>query len=252
MTAKPEIVAYLQENLKKFSVEQLRGQLAQEGVSAFEFDEALRIAKEKPAPSAPKKASPAGKIFLAGGLAAVVIAALVSLDRKPEEEVVGTPRPAAPSLESAFIDTGRYGYVVRLPKDYVAVENFQDDAKSIELVYFCKGGTDPTQFLNEGLYGQLGIVRLRVEPSPFPNDLNGLNALSRAVTARANGRGEKFTIKNISVSSMRGIQLRYDLPFARVESFILGDKTLYSFMAGDEDEIYKDIVYSLRDANSET
>lgn len=250
MEANPEVVAYLQENLKKFSVEQLRGQLAQEGVSDFEFDAALKAAKEKPVVQ--KKGSPAGKILLAGGLAAVIIAALVSLGKKPDEEPAAAKPAPPPLLESAFVDTGRYNYVVRLPQGYTAVEQFKDSAKTVEMVFFCKTGTDPTQFLDESLFGQLGIVRLRVEPSPFSDDLNGLEALTRAVTGRANSRGEKFTVKNISVSSMRGIQVRYDLPNARIEAFVLGEKALYSFLAGDEDEIYRDIINSLRDANSET
>jgi hypothetical protein len=248
MAAKPEIVAYLRQHLKQFPIAQLRGQLAQEGVSDMEFDAALKEAK---VPLPVKKSGLAAKIFLAGGLAAVIIAALVSLSKKPDEETSGPPSaPTVAPSESGYV--GHYGYVVRLPKEYTAVQNFKDDAKTVELVYFCRAGTDPTQFLNEGLYGQLGIVRLRVEPLEFTNDLNGLAALTHVVTSRAVGRGEKYTLKNIQISSMRGIQLNYDMPDARVEAFILGDKVLYIFMAGAEDATYRDILNSLRDANSET
>lgn len=249
MAAKPEIVVYLRQHLKQFTAAQLRAQLAQEGVSDMEFDEALKEAKLPPPPA--KKSGLAAKIFLAGGLAAVIIAALVSLSKKPDEETSGPPSapPVMPS-ESGFV--GHYNEVVRLPKEYTAVQNFQDEAKTIELVYFCKAGTDPTQFLNEDLFGQLGIVRLRVEPREFSDDLDGLAALTHVVTSRAAARGEKYALKNIQISSMRGIQLNYDMPDARVEAFILGDKVLYIFMAGEEDETYRDILNSLRDANSET
>ncbi len=249
MAAKPEVVSYLRQHLKQFTLAQLRAQLAQEGVSDMEFDEALKEAKTAPPP--PKKSGIAAKIFLAGGLAAVIIAALVSLSHKPEDEPAAPPpAPAAAPSESGFV--GHYGYVVRLPKEYTAVQNFVDEKKTVELVYFCKAGTDPTQFLNEGLYGQLGIVRLRVEPLEFSSDLDGLADLTHVVTSRAAARGEKYTLKNISISSMRGIQLNYDMPDARVEAFILGDKVLYIFMAGEEDQTYHDILNSLRDANSET
>ncbi len=247
MAAKPEVVAYLVENLKKFSVEALRDQLKEEGVGAADFDEALKAAQKEAA--APKrKSSLAGKIFLAGGLAAVAVAALVSLSRKPEEPPPA-PAPIPSPEESGYI--GHYGYVVRLPKDYVAVQRFKDDQKTIELVYFCKSGTDPTQFLDEGLYGQLGIVRLQASPSEFPNDLDGLAALTNTVSSRAASRGEKLTVKNITISSMRGIQVNYELPKARIEAFILGDKVLYYFMTGEDNDTFRDILNSLRDANSE-
>ncbi|MBI3551161.1 MAG: hypothetical protein HY077_01475 [Elusimicrobia bacterium] len=248
MAAKPEVVAYLLENLKKFSANQLREQLAQEGISQKEFDEAFSAAQQAALAAPARKPSPAGKIFLAGAGAAVIIAALVSLSHKPAEEP--PPPPPATSAESAYV--GHYDYVVRLPKDYVAVQKFKDDRKTIEQVYFCKAGTDPTQFLNEGLYGQLGIVRLQAEPSEFANDLNGLAALTRAASSRAASRGEKFSVKNIQISSLRGIQVNYEMPNARVECFILGDKVLYSFLAGEDDDTFRDILNSLRDANSES
>lgn len=248
MAAKPEVVAYLAQHLKKFTVEQLREQLAQEGISPDEFDEALKEAKKA---AQRRKSNMAVKVFLAGGVAAGAVAALVSLNQKPAEQ---TPAPAPPPIvspeESGYV--GHYGYVVRLPKDYVAQQSFKDDQKTVELVYFCKAGTNPTQFLNEGLYGQLGIVRLQANPSEFPNDLDGLAALTRTVSSRAASRGEKFSIKNIQISSMRGIEVTYELPNARVEAFILGDKVLYYFMTGQDDQTFQDILNSLRDANSET
>lgn len=249
MAAKPEVVTYLVEHLKKFSIEQLREQLTLEGISAAEFDEALKAAQKQAAAPPRRKSSLAGKVFLAGGLAAVVVAALVSLNHKPEEEPAAPPPVVSPE-ESGYV--GHYGYVVRLPKDYVAMQNFKDNQKTIELVYFCKAGTDATQFLNEGLFGQLGIVRLQASPSEFPNDLDGLAALTRTVSSRAASRGEKFSVKNIQISSMRGIQVTYEMPNARVEAFILGDKVLYYFMAGEDDQTFQDILNSLRDANSET
>lgn len=249
--ARQDVVAYLKLNLDKFPVEDLRQQLAEEGVSPDEFDEALRVARLvtlMPVAPPPRKA-PAGLIFL--GLGAVVIGGAALLLLKPEAPPEPAPGQAARAEagESAFV--GHYGYVVRLPRDYSAVPGFKDGKKTVEVVHFCKGGTDPTHFLDEGLYGQLGIVRLEAQPSELAGNLNGLEALSRAISARSQARGEKFTLKNLQISSLRGIQINYDVPFPRVEAYILGEKVLYTFLAGQDDEIYRDILMSLRDAHSE-
>jgi hypothetical protein len=119
------------------------------------------------------------------------------------------------------------------------------------VVHFCKIGTDPTELLDEDLFGQLGIVRLEVSPSPLAGRVNGLADLTRQVQARSQRDGDKFTVKNIQVSSLPGIQFTFAAPEARVETFILGQKVLYSFYGGEDDEIYRAIVMSLRDTRSE-
>jgi hypothetical protein len=140
---------------------------------------------------------------------------------------------------------------VRLPKDYEAISAFKDQAKTRQVVHFSKRGTDPTNFLNEGLFGQMGIVRLEVMPSPFPANPIGLANLSRGVSARLDSHGEKYVLKNFQVATLPGLQVNVQSPFPRVEAYILGQSDLYFFFAGAEDEIYRDIVLSLRDARTE-
>ena len=50
---KPEVVAYLQANLKKHPIDELRRQLAQEGVGDVDFDDSLKAAMRAPAALAP-------------------------------------------------------------------------------------------------------------------------------------------------------------------------------------------------------
>ena len=243
--AKPEVVAYLNAHLKKFAVDALRRQLSLEGVSEAEFDEALKTALSKP-PAARK--SRAGILFLAGGVSMVAaLAAFVALNQQTPAPFVA--KPPAQSGESAFV--GHTGYVVRLPKDYSAVTTFKDSKKKWEVVHFCKTGTDPTNFLNEGLYGQLGIVRLEIEQNIWAGALNGQEQLVRAMTQRLKARGDKFISKNLQISSLRGIQVIVELPNPGVTAYILGEKVLYHFTAGQDDEIYRDILNSLRDSQSE-
>ena len=41
-------------------------------------------------------------------------------------------------------------------------------------------------------------------------------------------------------------------PFQRTEAYILGEKVLYMFVAGQDDEIFREIMMSLRETVSET
>lgn len=259
-----DVVAYLKTHLKEFPVEDLRKQLATEGVTEAEFDaslkEALKPVPARPADATKVKARASGalaKVFMATGAAAILGAAVLAVVQKPAATPAteGTPSAAMPAAggsdagEGGFV--GHYGYVIKLPAGYQAVQTFKGQRNNVEVVHFCKKDTDPTNFLNEGLFGQLGIVRLEVMPSPVADDLHGLENLQSMVTGRANARGEKYTVKNLQVSNLRGIQLTYDVPSPRVESFILGHSSLYSFTAGQDDDVYRALLQSLRDARSE-
>jgi len=241
----PEVVAYLQANLNKFPVDDLRRQLALEGVTDQEFDEAIAVALRGPQ-AKPARARKSGPLFLAVGAALVLGGGFLALNLQTPGE---TPFPPESAKESAFI--GRSGYVIRLPKNYAAIAAFKNKEKTHEVVYFCKAETDPTNFLNEGLYGQLGIIRLESQPSPVASTLEGLDSLSQLVTAKARQRGDKFRVKNLQVSSLNGIEIIIETPFPRLEAYILGQKNLYTFTAGHEDEVYREIVTSLRETQSE-
>lgn len=241
----PDVVAYLQANLKKFPLEDLRKQLSQEGVSAADFDAALKLAKLESRSKIPA-AKKAGILFLVAGVLLSLLAVVLSINRASAP----TPAEQPAAEESAFL--GHSGFVLRLPRDYTAVSTFKDpQQKTFEVVHFHPVGVDPSNFLNEGLYGQLGIVRLEVHPSPLAGTLQGLESLTHIVTSKAQQHGEKFHIKNIQVSSLRGIEITIETPFPRFESYILGKRVLYNFIAGQDDEIYRDLVSSLRDPQSE-
>lgn len=250
---RPEVVNYLRENLPKFPVEALRRQLYTEGVSDIDFEHCLAEALRGPRTSpATKRAKPAGKgakIMLGAGLALIVGVGLYALSQKPPEPAPDAAADAPPSGESGFV--GARGWVVRLPKDYAGFSRFRDDSKTVEIVHFAKRGTDPTNFLNDGLFGQMGIVRLTVAPSEFPANPTGAANLATAVARRTTAHREKYIMKNIQIGTLPGVQINIQSPFPRVEAYILGQKDLYFFYAGQEDDIWRDIVLSLRDAHSE-
>jgi hypothetical protein len=251
---RPEVVQYLRDNLSKFSVDALRRQLQEEGVSDIDFEhclaDALRGPKTVPLSKTKKKSSSkAARFALLGGIVLIVGAGLYSLSLKSSAPAPAAPPPATGSGESGFV--GSDGWVVRLPKDYAGFSQFKDSSRTDEIVHFAKRGTDPTNFLDEGLYGQMGIVRLEVSASQFPGNLTGAVSLANAVRRKTESHGEKYLMKNIQIGTLPGVQVNVQAPFPRVEAYILGQNDLYFFYGGQEDDIWRDIVLSLRDAHSE-
>ena len=251
---RPDVVEYLKDNLKSHPVEVLRRQLAEEGVSEADFSDSLASALRSPATvktvplTKSRSASTAAIAFLCVGAAVIISIGMFALKQKPKlSQPEGNTEN--PSGESGFI--GHAGWVVRLPKDYVGVSNFDDSSKQRQTIYFCKKGTDPTNFLNEGLFGQLGIVKLEVLPTQFPNNPTGVANLSRLASGKYKNAGEKFAMKNMQVATLPGISVTVLSPFPRAEAFVLGQDHMYFFSAGQEDDIWRDIVLSLRDAHTE-
>jgi hypothetical protein len=250
-----EVVEYLREHLSSFSEEDLRRQLSEEGVSETDFNDCLAVARINPRPATVrtvKKTAPSGDrrktLVLAAAVGSPLLLLLGILMLLPAK----TPSTAAvaggsSTGESAFI--GHAGWVVRLPRDYAAVRQFNDAAKTDELVYFCPRGTDQTNFIDEELFGQLGIVRVEAAPSEFAPTPAGIAQMTRRVSDKL--RNDKFLIKPLQVGTLPGIQVNVQSPFPRVEAYLLGQNEVYFFYAGQEDEIWRAIVLSLRDAHSE-
>ena len=250
---RPDVVEYLRDHLKSFPVETLRKQLGDEGVSEADFTDSLAAALRAPTTvrtsAKPKmKTSLAAIAFLCVGVAIILLIGFYALSQKPKLST-SEGNTENPSGESAFI--GHAGWIVRLPKDYVGISDFADSSKHHQIVYFCKKGTDPTNFANEGLFGQLGIVKLEVLPTQFPNNPTGIANLSRMAAGKYKNAGEKFAMKNMQVATLPGVSVTVLSPFPRAEAFVLGQDQMYFFSAGQEDDVWRDIVLSLRDAHTE-
>ena len=251
---RPDVAQYLRDHLSSFPVETLRKQLTEEGVSEADFTDSLAAALRTPTTirtsAKPKmKTSLAAVAFLCVGVAIILLIGFYALSQKPKLSSTAEGNTENPSGESAFI--GHAGWIVRLPKDYVGISDFTDSSKQHQIVYFCKKGTDPTNFANEGLFGQLGIVKLEVLPTQFPNNPTGIASLSRMAAGKYKGAGEKFAMKNMQIASLPGVAVTVLSPFPRAETFVLGQDQMYFFSGGQEDDIWRDIVLSLRDAHTE-
>ncbi|MDD5656912.1 MAG: hypothetical protein PHF00_06610 [Elusimicrobia bacterium] len=248
---KPDIVAYLQANLGKYPIDDLRRQLTSEGVGAADFEDSFKAATRAASARGPRAHPSRARlaVLLLGLLAAAMIVAALSLRPPAPPGASSSGTVVSATGEAAYV--GQSGYVIGMPKGYEAVASLEGPQNRAEVVYFCKQRTDPTNFLHDGLFGQMGIVRLRVEPNPFAGSLTGLERISKLVVARHTAAGDKFSVKNIQVSSLRGIQVLVELPAPSVEAFIPGETVLYHFFAGQDDELYRGILNSLRDPHSE-
>lgn len=191
----------------------------------------------------------APKVILGAGMALLLGVAIFALSRKPAPPPERGGGAKAASGESGYV--GARGWVLRLPPNYEGSAELRGPAKTEEVVHFCPRGTDPTNFLNEGLFGPLGIVRLEVVPSPFPPTPTGAAQLARAVSGKLTMRRDKFALKNVQIATLPGVQANISGPFPHVEAYILGQRDLYAFYGGQEDDVWRDIVLSLRDAQSE-
>ncbi|MDE2491741.1 MAG: hypothetical protein KGM24_12915 [Elusimicrobia bacterium] len=254
---RPDVVEYLRENLPKFPIDALRRQLYEEGVSDIDFEACLEEAQRVPTAAEKKKTAAAKapaasnkKAKLLAGLGAALIGGVL-LYALSQNEPASAPKKAAPAPTGVSSYVSPRGWVVRLPQNYVAVAAYKDDAKTVEVVHFCPRGTDPTNFLDPGLFGPLEIVRVEVERSPFPSNPTGLSEMAQTVEQRATARGEKYAMKMIHIATLPGVQLNILAPFPRVEAYVLGQRDLYFFYGGQEDDVWRGIVQSLRDAHSE-
>ncbi|MDE1976277.1 MAG: hypothetical protein KGI84_03325 [Elusimicrobia bacterium] len=249
---RPEIVDYLKENVNLFPAEELRRRLADEGVSDLDFDDSLKAALAPAPKSAKKPMSRNRKLFILASGTLVCLGAGLMVFQSPSSSPSGSPQEKEDGIgqaQSAFL--GHYGYVVHLPPGYGCAQEFTDPQKTVERVYFAKAGTSRIDFIDTGLYGQMGIVRLDAQPNPWAGHVDGPQQLEALVLSRLRKQENQFSVKNLQIGTLRGIQVEFQAPFSHVEAYLLGPKTMFSFYAGKDDAVYESILTSLRDEGSE-
>lgn len=236
-----DLVVYFRKHLKKFGEEALTNRLLEEGVDAQQIALALAEAKRPPQPM--KKALP----LMISGFSLLFACLYFAQDQKPAEK---RPRAtqAASSEPRPFL--GSYGYVVQPPPGYENFSEFRDSSRTQEVVYFFPSGTDPAQFGHEGLYGQLGIIRLEVSPRRIPDGRLGIEQIRSAMAARLNARKVPFTERELLVSQFPAILINIAEPVNLTQTFVIGRRVLYVLTAGKEDQLYLDMLASLQEVSS--
>lgn len=241
------LVAYLRKNLPRFGAPALKAKLLEEGVSEEDFESGLAAARKA-------RSNPGLLPFLA--LAAAAVSALLiylaaSRSSSPRDE---KPRAAAPpsGRENGPGENflGHYGYMLRLPPGYVARSEFKDPQRTQELVYLFPENTDPSNLANEGLYSQLGILRLEVSPKRLPQGPAGLEALRAWVQASMRQRKAIYALKDASVGGMQGLLLNVNAPAPLTQAFAIGNNALYVLTGGAADPLFNEVLASLHESSS--
>lgn len=255
----PKLVAYLRKTVPEFGAQSVKEKLVEEGVPEAEIDEALAIAI-KPARKRPP-------LFLALGFMIFVLGAVLvflSFEKpKPPSAANGSgdptvgggatppnPDPAATApLAPKGPFMGYYGYMLQVPPGYATQTAFKDMGNRTEVVFLFPEKTDPTNFVNEGLYGQLGIMRLEVSPLRIAHGTIGIDSLRAGITQTLNARGDTYELKDTTVGGLSGFIVKISSPFPLVQAFIVGSKVMYVLTAGVDDQTVGNLLQSLTEVS---
>lgn len=250
--ANPELIAYIRSHLQSHGEAAVRERLLADGIDPQEVDDAF-AALPKPKASA----RPQGKLAVfavCAGVLLVGVAAYLSLE-KPKEEGAGTDASAPPSegasgtAKTPALDEGvfkgHYGYMLKLPAGYQAAGGFADALKVNERVHLYPAGTNPTHFIHEGLYGQLGILRLEASPRRRPEGLITVEVLKRIAAARLKTDRAVYTSRSTVVNGMPAFIVSITQPFTQVKAYLVGQKVYYVVTAGADSDLFNGVLETL-------
>jgi hypothetical protein len=248
--ANPELVQYIRQHLKAHGESAIREQLLDEGIAPEEVDAAFACL---PKPKQPLRAKGKPAILaLCAGAALIGVAVYVALQKphSPDETSPAqgnSPPPAAgaSSADETGIFRGHYGYMFKLPAAYEAVGGFDDPMMSHEVVHVYPRGTNPTHFIHDGLYGQLGILRIEASPRRRPDGIIGIEALKTVALSRLRADRSTYTTRAILVNGLPTFIISVTQPFAQVKAYLVGQKVYYIITAGADNELFNGILETL-------
>lgn len=251
----PDLVEYLRTHLKRYGAETLRRRLAEEGVEEEEIEAALAETIRRP--GAGRLLKP---ILVLGGSAAAILAitVLYSSQNAPVPATAPARAPAGPSVDASTATAaaearrpfiGHSGYVLELPPRYAAIADFKDPEKTLEVVYIFPKGTDPANFVNEGIYSQLGILRLEVSPRRIPEGRIGMEAIRDGVVRTLKKGKAPYTTRETRVGGLSALIVTIGGAFPLAQAWVLGAKEMYLLTGGAEDALFTNVLESLREVS---
>jgi hypothetical protein len=265
--ADPELVDYIRKNIAQYGADALLDQLKKDGVSPEDIKSALEEAQNEKAPSItlgtankplPKK--PKSKLALFAvlcGAVLIVSAGLLSL-KKPPPAPLETERPSAPAdpdiadtlgADDGDIFRGHYGYMLKLPPEYETFQQFLDPKKTQERVYIFPKGTSHQHFINEGLFGPMGILRLDVTRRRVPQGFIGIETLKAWIKGKLETEKATYTIRETMVQSMPAFIVNVEKPFKITKAYVVGQKVRYEITGGEENTVFTSTLSSLYEAS---
>lgn len=245
--ADQEIVSYIRANLPRYGEAAVREFLAKEGVSAADIDSAFTQLAEDDEPVAKPNlalyALVGGVILLAGAVYLGLSGGSTQELRSPTDHADEPLRGDQVTTDSPF--RGHYGYILNLPPGYEAHRAFSDAQKTVEVVHLCPKGTSPTNFLHEGLYGQLGIFRLETSPRRVPQGIIDINAVKTWATEKVTREKATYTSRAMVVSGMPAFIVNVEKPFKSITAYMVGEEVRYTLVGGEENDTFTAVLSSL-------
>lgn len=261
--ADPKLVAYLRKTVPQYGAEAVREKLIEEGVAEPEIDEALAVAIKPKAKRRPLLIALGTGVFTLGAIlfffsqekppaqsgtapgARPLVGDETATETGTGSSASGDAQPAMP--KGPFM--GHYGYMLQLPPGYATQTGFKDLGNRTEVVFLFPEKTDPTNFVNEGLYGQLGILRLEASPLRIAQGTIGIESLRAGITQTLNARGDTYEIKDTKVGDLPGFVVTITSPFPLVQAFVVGTKVMYVVTAGVDDPVFRNTLQSLTEVS---
>ncbi|MBI5200706.1 MAG: hypothetical protein HY925_03885 [Elusimicrobia bacterium] len=254
----PQLVAYLRKTVPQYGAEAVREKLVEEGVDEHEIDEALAVAiKPKADKKKPLLIALGAGIFSLGAVLFFFSGEAPKPQTNAPMTVGGEPEAAALSATTASLPPGapkgpfmgHYGWMLQLPPGYATQSGFKDLGNRTEVVFLFPEKTDPTNLGNEGLYGQLGILRMEVSPLRIAQGTIGIDSLRAGITQTLNNRGDTYELADTTVGGLPGFVVKITSPFPLVQAFVVGQKVMYVMTAGVDDPVFRNALQSLTEVS---
>ncbi|MBI5242849.1 MAG: hypothetical protein HY922_04080 [Elusimicrobia bacterium] len=247
----PELVTYIRQHLKTFGEAAIREQLLADGIAQEEVDLAFAaIIKPRKGPYVKGKLA----IFaVCAGVILIAVAVFIGLEKPPSPEEIAAqaaasrPPTSAPADDSGVFK-GHYGYMLKLPTGYQAAGGFDDPMKTHEVAHLYPSGTSPTHFIHEGLYGQLGILRIEAAPRRRPQGMVGIETLKAIALSRLKLERATYTSRVIFVNGLPAFIVSTTQPFAQVKAYLVGQKVYYIVTAGEDNDLFNNILQTFVEA----
>ncbi|MFA5139539.1 MAG: hypothetical protein WC728_09940 [Elusimicrobiota bacterium] len=242
-----DIVSYIRANVPRYGEAAVKEFLAKEGLSAADIEAAFAEAEEDDEPVGKPNialyALVCGVLLLAGAVYLGLSGRSASDPKAVRENPEDGLGDIQVTTESPF--RGHYGYILNLPPGYEAHRSFADAQKTLEVVHLCPKGTSPTNFLHEGLYGQLGILRIEATPRRVPQGTIDINAVKLWATEKLAREKSTYTSRSMAVSGMPAFIVNVEKPFKSVSAYIVGQEVRYTLLGGEENDTFTAVLSSL-------
>jgi hypothetical protein len=245
--ADQDLVKYIRENIAEHDLTTIKAQLLKDGMDSAEIDAAItEVSGSEQGPR-----SNLATFALLGGVGLLIVAVFFAI--QSPSTPVKTPEPGdeAPAEDPNSVGTrdsafhGHYGYMLKLPPGYQASAGFEDANKTVEVVHLFPKGTNPTHLLHEGLYGDLGILRLEIAPRRVPQGFIGIDLIKAWAVQKLTQDKATFKTRQLLVNGMPAFITMVERPFKSATAYVVGQKVRYTFVGGEENDLFNSVLSSL-------